>query len=570
MDYAAMNAVVREMAPALEGSRLFRAIGIGPMELVLELDTTAGKVNLLLSADVKASRIHIVDGKDIPKESPKLHICNMLNERDRGATLRSVELIEWERIVRFTISSVDIDGSEQIDILVAELMGKYSNIILLDQNEMILGSLKAIHSHQSSKRQVRAGLQYQLPPPEDKLTPKPYSLEDFSSLFKSANPGTPIGKLFVSSFKAISPSWAGIIVEEAEIEPGKTADEIGGKEIERLHKSYLQSLKKIDAGHPLDVEPAKGTFPVNAAYAGIYRHTSTEDLLGKRLNILKRIIRDLEKSNRKLIKQLERDVEASSKRDELKRRADALLAALHEIPKGAKKVELVDVHSPDYEKITIELDPAVPPTKQAAKWYARYNKLKRGEAESRKRLALARDKLEIIEGIKTEVETASDLEAIDASAARLEAAGLEVKFDMKGGVSSKPSARTYKVLRYRSSDAFDILAGGNQKANDYLTQRLADNEDIWLHAQKMPGSHVIIRTRRKNVPQSTLNEAAMIAAWHSDGREGSKVPIDYTKVKHVRKPPGAKAGYVTYKRQRTIRIDPDEDRVKRLAVKEKD
>ena len=177
MDYAAMNAVVREMVPALEGSRLFRAIGTGPMELVLELDTTAGKVNLLLSADVRASRIHIADGKDIPKESPKLHICNMLNERDRGGILRSVELIEWERIVRFTFSSVDIDGSEQIDILVAELMGKYSNIILLDQNEMILGALKAIHLHQSSKRQVRAGLQYQLPPPEDKLTPKPYSLE---------------------------------------------------------------------------------------------------------------------------------------------------------------------------------------------------------------------------------------------------------------------------------------------------------------------------------------------------------------------------------------------------------
>jgi predicted ribosome quality control (RQC) complex YloA/Tae2 family protein len=570
MDYAAMNAVVRELAPVVEGGRLFRAFAVGPLDVVLILDTDQGRLNLLISADARYSRVHLVSEEDISKDKAKLHISNMLNERDRGARLDSIKLEEWERIVKFTFVTIDVGGTEKKDTLIAELMGKHSNVILLDQNEMIIGSLKAIHSHLSSKRQVRAGLSYKPPPPEDKLTPQPFSNDDFGSIFRDINPDDKLTDLLIKTFKAMSPSWASMITSCARLMANSTCAELDNETILKMHKCYLRSLDEINSGKPLDIEPTGDWLPVNSAYASFYQELTSVVQLDKQRSHLLKIIRDMRKSSEKLAKQLKQDLASCEKRDDLKRKADAVLAAAHEIPKGAKKIELTDVHSPDGSKITVELDPSLPPTKLAAKWYDRYNKLKRGEAETRKRLDKTMEKLDVLISAEDEAKAAKDLDALNAAAARLEAAGLEVSIDREGHISSKPSGKTYKVHRFRSSDGFEILVGGNQAANDYLTQRLADREDIWLHAKEMPGSHVIIRTRRKEVPSSTLNEAANIAAWYSDGREGSKVPVDYTKVKHVRKPPGAKAGYVTYKKQRTIRVDPDEGRIRRLEIKEDD
>ena len=563
-----MNAVVQELAPALGGSRLSKAVAAGPMDIVLMLDTRNTTLNLLISADPKYSRMHLVDIEQAPKDASKLHICNMLNERDRGTRLDSMELIEWERVVRFSFVTRDIDGVQRTDTLVAELMGKHSNIILLDNDSMIIGSLKTIHAHMSSRRQVRPGLAYQLPPPEDKLTPRAFSLNEFVSIFRDANPEDDLEKLLVKTYKAMSPSWAASIIRCARLEPNTTIEILTKDIIADIYRCFLQTLNDIQSGRPLDIEIPKGGFPINRTYAASYTQVAAQEQLEKRRAQLLKLIREMRKSSEKLLKQLEEDLASCEKRDDLKRRADAVFAAAHTIPKGAKKVELMDVHSKNGAKIIVELDPALPPTKIAAKWYERYNKLKRGEARTRRHLGETADKLDVLKSAEDEARSAGDAVALDAAAARLVAAGVEVRFDREGHVTSRPSAKTFKVHRYRSSDGFDILVGGNQSANDYLTHRLADGEDIWMHAQQMPGSHVIIRTRKKNIPSSTLNEAGIIAAWHSDGREGSKVPVDYTKVKYVHKPPGAKAGYVTYKKQRTIRVDPDEGRVRRLMVKD--
>ncbi len=570
MDYAAINSVIHELAAGIEGSRLQRAVAVGPLGIVLEFGIEGGWLSLFISADARHSRIHLLERPEIPKDAPKVHICNMLNERDRGALVESVEVVEWERIVRFTFVTSDGDGDEgkREDTLVAELMGKHSNIILVDNDGMILGSLKAIHSHQSSKRQVRAGLMYELPPAEDKLTPKKYSLDEFESILKSIPCDNEIAGSLVRTFKAMSPSWAGKISGCAGIEPGATMGKLSADEIARLHKCFLGTLRDIEGGRPLDIEPGDGEFPINAAYAQIYSGLSTEDVLEKRRSRLLKLIRDMRKSSEKLRGQIEEDLKACEKREELRRKADAVLAALHEIPKGAKSIELPDIHSAEGAKITVALDPSIPPAKVAQKWYERYNKLKRGETENRKRLNEINERFEVLVSAEDEARDAEDVPMLESAAARLEAAGIEVKFQKGGEISQRPSGKTYKVLRFRSSDGFEILAGGNQKANEYLTQRLADKEDIWLHAQKFAGSHVIIRARHKEVPQSTLIDAAHIAAWHSEARESSKVPVDYTRVKHVSKPPGSKPGYVTYKRQRTIRVDPDERRVLRMSIKE--
>jgi len=570
MDYPALNAVVRELAPVLEGSRLSKAVSLGPMDIVLIFDTKNITLNILISADPKYSRMHLLDTNQVPKDAPKLHICNMLNERDKGVRLDSMELIEWERVIRFSFVTRDIDGVQRTDTLVAELMGKHSNIILLDNDAMIIGSLKTVHAHMSSRRQIRPGLAYQLPPPEDKLTPGEFSQTEFASVFHNAAPGDSIASLLVKTFKGMSPSWATIITTCAELEPNTTTENLTSETIANIYKCFMQTLTDIQSGRPLDIEIPKGKFPINTAYATLYTRIASHEQLEKRRAQLLKLIRDMRKSTEKLLKQLGEDLASCEKRDDLKRKADAIFAAAHTIPKGAKKIQLTDRHSPDGAKITIDLDPAIPPTKLAAKWYERYNKLKRGETKTRKHLKQTAEKLDVLKSAEDEAHSANDTIALDTAAARLVAAGVEVRFDQAGRVTSRPSAKTYKVHPYRSSDGFEILVGGNQAANDYLTHRLADAEDIWMHAQHIPGSHVIIRTHRKAVPPSTLTEAAIIAAWHSDGREGSKVPVDYTKVKYVHKPPGAKAGYVIYKKQRTIRIDPDEGRVKRLIVKEKD
>ena len=568
MDYPALKAVVRELAPALEESRLSKAVAAGPLDVVLMFDTSSTTLNLLISTDPKYSRMHLVDTNQIPKDAPKLHICNMLNERDKGVRLDSMELVEWERIVRFSFVARDADGALCTDILVAELMGKYSNIILLDGDAMIIGSLKAVHAHMSSRRQVRPGLAYQLPPPEDKMAPREFTLTEFAAIFRDAAPDDTVASLLVKTFKAMSPSWARRMAGCAGVEPNTTIEHLTREHIAGIHRSFLRTLSDIQSGHPLDIEIHAGKFSVNIAYASFYTTLASQEQLERRRGQLLKIIRDMRKSAEKLLSQLKEDLASSEKRDDLKRRADAVFAAAHDIPKGAKKIELTDIHSPDGAKITVELDPAIAPTKLAAKWYERYNKLKRGEAKTRKHLKQTNEKIAVLKSAEDEAHAAADAVALDAAASRLVAAGVEVRFDQAGRVTSRPSAKTFKVHRYRSSDGFEILVGGNQAANDYLTHRLADAEDVWMHAQQIPGSHVIIRANKKAVPMSTLTEAAILAAWHSDGREGSKVPVDYTKVKYVHKPPGAKAGYVTYKKQRTIRIDPDERRVYKLKIKE--
>ncbi len=567
MDYPSLSAVIRELAPALRDARLFRALSAGPLDIVLMLDTPSDRLNLLLSADPAASRAHLVDSAGNPKDSPKLHVCSVLNERNAGAHIESIELVEWERIIRITFTPHGA-GDTAEDILYAELMGKHSNIILADDAGKIIASIKAVHAHQSSKRMVRPGLPYQIPPPENKLAPNRLALDDFKALFDSANPGETVAKRLIGSFKAMSPHWAEWIMRNAALDSGIECAGIDAAQISLIHEAFLLSLDEIDAGRPFDIQPANGKFPINAAYAESYRSLIISGRLETRRRALLRIIRDAKKSTEKLASQLEEDLGKMERRDELKRKADSVLAAVHEIPRGASKVEITDISSSDGAKMTVHLDPSIPPAKQAAKWYERYAKLKRGESMTRKHLMDTREKLDVLITAEEEADRAADIPALDVTASRLEAAGIEVMFDKGGHILVRPGAKTYKVLRFRSSDGFDILCGGNQKANDYLTQRLADPNDTWLHAQNMPGSHVVIRTRRKEVPHSTLIDAAHIAAWHSDGREGSKVPVDYTKVKYVRKPPGAKAGYVTYKKQRTIRVDPDESRINRLSVTE--
>ena len=198
-------------------------------------------------------------------------------------------------------------------------MGKHSNIILIDNDGMIIGSLKAIHSHLSSKRQIRAGLAYQLPPPEDKLTPRPFSRDDFASIFHDADPDEKISGLFVKTFKAMSPSWAATIAHRADLGPTTLCSDVDSDVIAELYECYLQTLRDIESGLPLDtfdIGDVDTTFPINYSYATLYGEISSGEQLEKRRSRLLKVIRRIRKPTGKLLEKIEKDLKACEKRDD--------------------------------------------------------------------------------------------------------------------------------------------------------------------------------------------------------------------------------------------------------------
>ncbi|MCX6647270.1 MAG: NFACT family protein [bacterium] len=569
MDYSTLVVIGHVARDVLIDARLRKVIGFQKEDVILsfdlfEKDEEAGEFSSwLISADTKQFRIHQWPDP-LPEKNVSSHLVDVMSHHLEGAYVTNVDVSPFERVIELDFKRRDLTGVEINYRLIAELMGKHSNIILVDADGVILASQKAVHTYQSRVREVRAGKPYNPPPKQDRIEPAEFNEEDWKNFVGSAGIDVEIDNHLTSTFMGMSPNWANGICYWAGVHTSTLVSELSQEEREDIRKAFIDCLRLVLQGEPLTGESAKDF--VRRVSADFNERADDIALDNARLEITK-IIDRRRKKLLALGEGLMKDIDQAEKSDEYKKKADLLLSHMHLAVPGIGQIEVDDWETG--EKVMLEIDPFLAPQIQVEKWYGMYRKLQRRKdiALDRKNAVIAEE--EELSKIENELAKAESYDEINFVKEQCVLHGLiapdEIKVEGKGKREEKKSRRPGDLHeisshRYRSNDGFLIIAGANNVSNDAL-RRLSSPEDMWLHVRDIPGSHVYIITRGKEVPESTLKEAAMVAAWHSKAKDSSHVPVDYTKAKYVTPIPGGPAGKVKFRRERTVRVTPDENRI---------
>ncbi|KXS49867.1 Rqc2 family fibronectin-binding protein [Halanaerobium congolense] len=562
------------------GARIEKAYQIEKKHLIIRLRNNNQNSKLLISTDPQGARINLTElDFDFPSFPPDF--CMMLRKYLKNSYIQEIIQPEFERMVR-----INIEKRGKKYSLIAELMGKYSNVILLDDNEVVLDAMKRITEKQNPERQLYPGIKYQKPPGQDKLNPlELQSKEEFRQIIDE-NFSQAAFRAVMYNFRGIGPYSAREIVYRAGVDPAENYNNLTNSDKNSIAESMLKlfsQFKDKQYKPVLAVENGK----VDYISAFILKHRSPENLkefedLDQMMDYyfkeflkdkeLKRSIRELNKvvntyldKNIKKQKKLKRQLEESKEAEKYKKKGELITANIYQINRGDKKAVVKDYYSDDQQEIEIKLDPSKSPSDNAQKYFKKYNKLKKSVKHLKREIAKLRHEEKYLKQVSMNIEQAETLDDLEEIKEELKEENYIKKQKQK---KRNKSNKKLPPRKFISSDGYQILVGRNNKQNDRLTKKMANNGDIWLHTKVIAGSHVIIkRDTEAEVPEQTLTEAAAIAAYFSKARESTNVPIDYTPVENVNKPKGAKPGLVYYDKYQTIYIDPaKKELLKKLAA----
>ncbi|SHJ60292.1 Predicted component of the ribosome quality control (RQC) complex, YloA/Tae2 family, contains fibronectin-binding (FbpA) and DUF814 domains [Clostridium cavendishii DSM 21758] len=537
-------------------------------EVILTLRGREQK-KLLISASSNCPRIHFSTyQKENPKQAPMF--CMVLRKYLIGGKILDIRQLDTDRVLCIDIECNDELGFQSMYSLIVEIMGRHSNISLVRQRDnKVMESIKHISFDVNSYRVLYPGVNYVFPPKSSKLNPFNTTSQDISSIILENNLGFDdniFSKLFTGIAKPLSKELfllataKNITLNENTI-LDFTINTLNSLLNNKDHVIYLDngifkdfsffnliSLKEYETLH----------FDSHSELLDIYYvNKDKQERLSNRGQELHRLLHTNIERCKKKISILESTLKDCEEKDSIKLKGELLTSYIYSINAGSKSVELLNYYSDTEEYITISLDENKSPSENVQNYFKKYNKLKKSEENAIAQLALANEELEYLNSVDSNlnnVETYTDIEDIKSE---LMDSGY-IKFKKNPKNKNKPS----KPMHFISSDGIDIYVGKNNIQNDFLTLKFASKTDVWLHAKNMPGSHVIIKTT--DVPEQTLEEAATLAAFYSKGKNSSKVPIDYTAVKNVKKPSGAKPGMVIYYTNKTIYAEPKELDLKKL------
>ncbi len=569
-DGITMAAVCHELNRILAGSKVERVYQPQPMEIVLHLRCRDTTRTLICSAQSRHPRVHLTHFRaDNPPSPPAF--CMLLRKHLSGARLLSVEQTSLERILIIHFRSLDDFGEGTKKLLICEIMGKHSNVILSApddcQNLRVLGSAKTITETMSRRRLIMPGEQYEYPPSQEKLSLSEITEELLASTLAKMEASTP-EQMLVNTVMGLGPDTAREIIYRAAGE-----ENIHPVEIARSLTMQLNNIRKIiescsfepcvafDAySNPLVVSPIKlkafnreqiTEFPtINEALDLFYTailHKQAENELRRQL---KQIVESTLAKAKKKRRLQQEELDTMKDADKFRLYGEMLTAALHQTYTGMKEVEVINYYSPDQETMRIPLDSSRSPQDNVRRYFKKYRKLKDGKVFLQQRLEETLIEINYLESLQFTIVNAD-------YAVLLEIKEEMIQADLIRQKKSKKSAEILasQPLHFISADGIDIFVGRNNKQNDRLTLKTASSYDTWLHTKDIPGAHVIVKS--SNPPETTLREAAKLAVLHSKAAASSNVPVDYTLVKHVRKPKGAKPGMVIYDNHHTIYITAD-------------
>ena len=570
-----LSAVCDELRQELIGARVEKIQQPARDMVVLQL---RGKARLLLSASGNRPRFHVTQASyENPAQPPMF--CMLLRKHLAGGRIAAIEQPPAERSVELTLDCTDEMGTPCQKRLILELMGRNSNLILTDGENRILDCMRRVDFEMSEQRQVLPGLFYHRPPrQEGKLTPQELTKPALERLLEQTAAPVHLDRWIVDHVAGISP----LIARELAFGfCGETDADVLTLDRARLAEaltqpSLLQARQPtllLCGGRPKDFTycpirqygaymTARTMPSFSALLDAFYTETEQRERMLQKSQSLRRTVTNLlERTRRKLAAQ-RKEREASLDRETLRRRGDIVTANLHAMTRGMTVLRAEDFYQEDMPEIEIPLRPELSPQQNAARFYKEYNKAKHAEKILAEQIARGEIEEEYLGAVLDELNRAESERDLAEIRAELEAGGYVRSADRRRQ-QKQPASRP---MRFRSSDGFEILVGRNNRQNDQLSLKTARRDDLWLHIQKFHGTHVIVCCAGAPVPDGTITEAAMLAAWYSQAREGQNVPVDVTHVRNLRKPNGAKPGMVVYDRYRTVIVTPDAALCERLRA----
>ncbi|GGB57079.1 Rqc2 family fibronectin-binding protein [Fictibacillus barbaricus] len=559
------RAITVELQNTLTSGRISKVYQPHKTDLVFTIRANGKNHKLLLSANPSFARVHLTEHSYENPDTPPM-FCMLLRKHLEGAFIEKIEQLDLERIITITVKNRDEIGDETTKVLYIEIMGRHSNIILVDEkSEKIIDSIKHIPSFQNRHRTILPGFRYVMPPAQEKTDPFTITnMDEFISKI-SWNEGK-LDKQLVAGFSGFSPLLAKEIVHRA----GLSVKE----DVASAFFGVMKQLSDQNYEPHMIVNEKKEYFSVIPLghVTGEIRHFDTVSKMLDRFfygkadrDRIKQQANDLEKylSNEydkisKKIGKLEKELQQTVNAEEYQRKGELLTAYMYLAKKGDKEVEVEDYFSEDQPLVKITLDPLKSPSDNAQSYFKKYAKLKKSVSIIKDQIEKAKNELLYFERLIVQMDSASmkDVEEIR------EELGEGGYLKHRQSKNKKKQNKAPMPEKFVSTDGTEILVGKNNKQNDYLTFKLSRANETWLHTKDIPGSHVLIRSSSPS--ESAIKEAAVLAGFFSKAKNSSSVPVDFTLVKHVKKPNGAKPGFVIYDNQQTLFVTPDEDLVFRL------
>ncbi len=582
-DGITIAALKNELENKILGGRIDKIYQPENDEIILVIRCFGTSLKLLLTANPSNPKFHITNiAKNNPANPPLF--CMVLRKHLQSGKIIKLEQINFDRILNIYIESLNEMGDYSVKKLVLEIMGRHSNIILVDENNIILDSAKHISHDKSSVREVLPGKEYSLPPEQNKIDTLNIDVNNFYDSINS-NKTKKIQNIIYQSYNGISPVIASELCVRAEISPSDVPEIIPNDKIRLLYSKFYDLVEDIKNNNfspelikngkkLIDFSPFEMTQFVSyekekfdSMSELVEKYYKTKDLsyrINQKTQDLKHLIsQNIERCVRKKEIQIQ-TLKNIENREELRLYGELLTANIYSIKKGMTSITLPNFYSENTENVTISLEGDLTPSENAQKYFKLYNKAKRTFEALKEQIKSNDDELNYLEGVFISVSNCTDEQDIKEIRSELRESGYIKK---SKNASQKKSQKRSKPMHFVSSDGFDIFVGKNNVQNDELTLKFARSRDIWLHTKIIPGSHVVIVTEGREVPDSTLNEAVNLAAYFSKARESALVPVDYTEKKNVKKPNGAKPGMVIYETNKTAYVTPSEDfinNIKRL------
>ncbi len=568
-DATFLRALRQELEPLVVGCRIDKIQQPDRTAVLLSLHRRDFDGKLLLSASPSAPRTHFTTQMlENPAQPPMF--CMLLRKYLTGAKIIALSQPPMERILDFTLECTDELGEKCVRHLYAELMGRNANLILCDAEHRIMDCIRRVGLDESEKHPVLPGLIYRLPPLAEKLDPFAATEEELFSLVRAVSHPTRAVDWLMDTFGGLSPLLAREVSfrvwGDGETDLFSIQDHAqGAKKLAQVFaamarpRPYLFSV----TGQPKDFSYAPieqygalwqgEVYPsfsrlLDAFYAqrehGERMRQKTASLRKTAQNLLERTCRKLEAQKQEL--------SAATDREKWRQYGDLLTANLHHITRGQSSVTVENFYDPDMAPVTIPLSVTLSPQQNAARYYKQYQKAKTAEKILTEQIALATGEKEYLRSILEELSRAENEKDV-----------LEIRHELvdggylRSGEKKRMKLPPSRPREFLSTDGFTILVGRNNRQNDELTLKIADKRDIWLHVQKLHGSHVILRCHGLEPTDTALTEAAMLAAYYSEAKDSGQVAVDVTEARRVKKPAGGKPGMVIYDNYRTLFVTPD-------------
>ncbi len=582
-----MSALTNNLIDKLVGSKIDKVYQPEPDTLILQVRIAKDRYRLYITVNNNMPFITLTENKYENPLTPPM-FCMLLRKHLVSGTIKNIAQRTEERVMTLEVDARNELGDMVTYSLIIEIMGKHSNIILINNTDnKIIDSIKRISLYQSRVRQILPGLEFEY------LISTKESIKNLEvDLLKlkidellSQNKDIEVFKFIYMNYEGFSPNASRDIVYRASLDLKTRLSELRDSEIQNLYNqlSWVKAMidnddfspcivQEKDSGKYIDILAweyliySKDEYNIlDGDIIGIINeYYSKKDTINKFLQksqSMRKLVSSKIERNKNKLGNLKNDLLLAENADEYKVKGELLLANLYLLEKGMNNVVLDNYY--DGSKIKISLDIRLTPTENAQKFFKKYNKLKTAQIEVVNQIEETEADIIYLEQVLANLENTTDNSNLQQIRDELIDSGFinakKKKGNKRGVAKSKPH-------HYISDDGFDIYVGKNNIQNDELTLKFASKKDTWLHTKDIAGSHVIIKSNGKEIPKTTLVLAAKLAALHSKGKDSSNVPVDYTLVKHVSKPSGAKFGMVIYVNNKTLYVTPDEKEIERYRV----